>query len=84
VNPRYVERMTPTVTRELAEIGATVRRMREERGLLVQELAEKAGVTRWTITNVEAGHVRAKGATLGRIALALGVPLSDITEGDRP
>ena len=69
-----------TATTRAELIGARVRRLREERGLLVRELAERANVTRWTVTNVEHGHVRAEGATLGRIAAALGVPLSELTD----
>lgn len=71
--------MARSTTPDVERIGATVRRIREQQGLRVRELAEKAGLTRWTITNIEAGHVRAHGSSLGRIARALGVDLSEIT-----
>lgn len=74
-----IVRYMPTWTRDADQVGSTVRKLREERGLLVQELAEMAGVTRWTVTNVESGHVQARGRTLYLIAQALDVELSDIT-----
>lgn len=64
-----------TVPRK-TRIGSALRTLRVERGLLVRELAEKSGVSRWTITNIENGHVRAEDVTLSKLARGLGVSLS--------
>lgn len=65
------------------DIGATVRKLREERGMRIRELAGTARVSEETIRLVENGLRRAKGATYGRIAQGLGVSLDQLlTEDD--
>jgi HTH-type transcriptional regulator / antitoxin HipB len=55
-----------------ADFGAAFRRERKARGLTQQRVAEKAGVTRFTITQLESGknvglhHVLAALAVLGK------------------
>lgn len=47
---------------------------REFRGLTKNELAEKVGKTASAISQFESGRARPDGLTLGRVALALGLP----------
>jgi transcriptional regulator with XRE-family HTH domain len=54
--------------------GQRVARIRQERGLSVQELATKARTTYQTIWRIETGHMKAPSIVLAqRIARALGV-----------
>lgn len=57
---------------------ASVRELRELKGLSQVELANVAGVTVATISRLENGHPVNK-ATLKHISRALGVPLDKIT-----
>lgn len=60
-------------------IGAKVRRLRLERGWTQQELADEAGLTSMTVSNVERtsrGIPRLE--TVGKLARALGVSFSDL------
>jgi HTH-type transcriptional regulator/antitoxin HipB len=56
-------------------IGEEVRRLRAERGLSQQELAERIGVTQSVVARLEAGGVEPRLSTLDRVAQALGVEL---------
>lgn len=54
-------------------IGEEVRRLRIERGLSQQELAERIGLSQSVIARLEAGGVEPRLSTLDRVAKALGV-----------
>lgn len=56
-------------------IGEDVRRLRTERGLSQQELAERMGVAQSVVARLEAGGVEPRLSTLDRVAQALGVEL---------
>ena len=59
------------------EIGELVRSARKRARLTQDELAERAGLTRTSITNVEAGNQQLRVHTLINISDALGVsPMS--------
>lgn len=57
-----------------------LRDWRTERLLSVRELAQAAGVTHTTLIQLEHGRQRPHYATMRRIAEALGVPATEITE----
>jgi XRE family transcriptional regulator of biofilm formation len=58
----------------IPKLGERVQRLREQRGLTVQELAERAGTTYQTIWRIERGEQRDPSVALTRgIARALGV-----------
>jgi len=59
-------------------IGDKVRELRKARGLLQEELAERAGVSTQTVRNVEAGRFNTKTETLVKIARALDVPVGEL------
>lgn len=59
-------------------VGRRVREARAERGWTLDQLAERSGVSRRMIVNVEAGTSNASIATLLRLASALHVSLADL------
>ena len=59
----------------------TLREWREFHGLSYRQLAQLAGVARWTVTRIEAGHARrVNRSTMLRLAGALGIHPSVIAE----
>ena len=62
-------------------LGASVRRLRKQRGLSQEELAEAAGLSRRELGRIERGEVEApRPDTVEQIADAFGVPLADLTD----
>jgi transcriptional regulator with XRE-family HTH domain len=59
-------------------VGRRVRESRAERGWTLDQLADRSGVSRRMIVNVEAGTSNASIATLLRLASALRVSLADL------
>jgi transcriptional regulator with XRE-family HTH domain len=55
----------------------TVRHMRKMRGMSQQELAERAGVTQNTVSEIELGHRDPHPATLRKLAKALDVEVAE-------
>lgn len=55
-------------------IGSNVVRLREERGMLQDDLAKKAGITRIQVSRIENGHHEPTATVLFALADALGVP----------
>ncbi|OBJ48119.1 hypothetical protein A9W94_00590, partial [Mycobacterium asiaticum] len=66
------------------EIRHRLRIAREFAGLEQRELADLIGVSRNTIGNAETGGVKPRRITLNAWALACGVPVSWILNGDGP
>lgn len=64
-------------------VGERLRWLRERHGLTQQELAEKSGINRVTISKIESGHVEPRAKTLTRLLEAIGVELSTFWEGTR-
>src|SRR5215813_13630849 len=68
-------------------IAETVHASRAARGLSVNALAERSGVSRAMIAKIERGEAQATAALLGRLSAALGLTLSELfarTEGQTP
>jgi transcriptional regulator with XRE-family HTH domain len=59
------------------QIGAVIARMRKERSITLQTLAQRSGLTKGYLSKIENGHKSPPVSTLSRIAQALGVELSD-------
>lgn len=59
-------------------VGDKVRELRKERGWLQQDLADRAGVSMQTVSNLETGRHVPGMATLAKVARALGVPLGQL------
>lgn len=78
VNSRRVGRLT-----DADEVGKRIREMMDQRGWSIGTLAARSGVDKGHISVMLRGRVPNPGTTtLGKIAEALGVPLSEIT-GER-
>lgn len=68
----------PAPSPDLRALGVEIARLRRERAMSIDRLAEAAGVHRKSIIEIEAGRVAAKISTLHGIAHALGVPLPEL------
>jgi transcriptional regulator with XRE-family HTH domain len=59
-------------------IAVNVKRARKERGLSQEELADRAGVHRTYVSQIERGVKNATFVSLDKIAQALGTPLAEL------
>jgi transcriptional regulator with XRE-family HTH domain len=62
-------------------VGARVRELRADRGLTQLRLAERSGISRPSIANVEAGRQNVSLRQLCALASALGVEVGDLVAG---
>lgn len=62
----------------MSAVQKVIRQMREARGLSQKALADLAGVTRQTISNIERGAFPPKRESLEAISAAFGVPVWEI------
>jgi transcriptional regulator with XRE-family HTH domain len=60
------------------QLGSEMRRLREEGGLTVEELAEKSGISASTIRAVERGTREARGDTVAKLAKPLGLTFDEV------
>jgi transcriptional regulator with XRE-family HTH domain len=67
-----------TLTDTHARLAARLRRLRDEHGLTLDGLAERAGVSRSMISLVERGESSPTAAVLERLAAGLGVTLASL------
>jgi DNA-binding XRE family transcriptional regulator len=65
-------------TKTTHEVGATIRRLRETKGMTQEELADAVGMMRNNISRIEAAKHRPTLETLERIAKALKVSVADL------
>ena len=66
----------------LRRVGRRIREAREREGLSVSGLARLAGVSRRTLTEIEAGRANPTLSNLAALAESAGVPLEDLVAGD--
>jgi transcriptional regulator with XRE-family HTH domain len=59
-------------------IGANIKRLREAQGLSQEELADRAGLHRTYVSQLERAVKNATFLSLDKIARALGVPLAEL------
>jgi transcriptional regulator with XRE-family HTH domain len=59
-------------------LGQAIRRLRQERALTQRELADAADVNETWISHIEAGRTNPAWGTVVRIAVALGVSVSEL------
>ncbi|GAB4103983.1 helix-turn-helix domain-containing protein [Micromonospora taraxaci] len=74
--------MAPEPAAPLATIAAALRRERERVGVSLTELARRAGVSKSTVSQLEAGTGNPSVETLWALGVALGVPFSRLVEPD--
>ncbi|HUI06392.1 MAG TPA: helix-turn-helix transcriptional regulator [Verrucomicrobiae bacterium] len=67
----------------LTAFGLNVRKQREARGLTQEALAEKADLDQTYISGIERGVRNPSILSIAKMAKALGVPLSQLTNGMR-
>ena len=58
-------------------LGESIRRIRQEKGLSQGEMQKRTGILRSYLSRVENGHTVPSFATLQRLASAMGVALAD-------
>ena len=68
-------------TGERVRVGATVRHMREMRGMTPTELASAVDISRAYLVNIEAGRKRLTPVLAAKVADALAVPQIAIVSG---
>lgn len=74
----------PTELETLADnLGANLRRARQQRGLTQQQLAKLSGVPRSTLANLEAGGANPTLAVLANLSGALGLSLEELLGAPR-
>jgi XRE family transcriptional regulator, fatty acid utilization regulator len=59
-------------------VGLELRRLREEKGITVEELAKKSGISLTTIRVVERGARNPRGDTIARLAKPLGLTFDEV------
>ncbi len=64
-----------------AELGATIRRLRDERGFSLKEVAMRSGLTQSFLSQVERNLTSPSVASLRKVAQAFDVPLSALFQG---
>ncbi|CAM5483572.1 helix-turn-helix domain-containing protein [Leifsonia shinshuensis] len=70
--------MQPGDTSVLAHLGENLRRLRRDRSLSQEALAQASGISRRTIINLEAGETNVSLVALDRLAGALGATFTDL------
>ena len=65
-----------------AAVGTQVKRRREQRGMAAAELARQAGLSKATLSQIEAGNGNPTIETLDAIAVTLRIPLTDLLTRD--
>lgn len=78
---RSAARSSPLVTEGLARLGKRVRRLRLEKGLSQEQVAERAALDPKHLQAIEGGHVNVTFASLVGIAKALGMRLAELLKG---
>lgn len=69
---------SPTISNVLAEVGPRLRRLRDERGVTLTELAAVTGISKSTLSRLESGQRKPSLELLLPIADAHQVPLDDL------
>ncbi|WP_096434974.1 helix-turn-helix domain-containing protein [Alteribacter populi] len=65
------------------QVGITVRKMRQERGMNLQELADLIGVSKLTLGNIERGEANPSLTVIWKIANGLSIPISLLLKEDQ-
>jgi transcriptional regulator with XRE-family HTH domain len=75
---------TPQLDQLTVQIARSIRAHRQARGLTVAALAAKAGLSKSSLTTIEAGLGNPSVETLWRLASAMDVPLGAILDHEEP
>jgi transcriptional regulator with XRE-family HTH domain len=69
---------------EPPRVGATLQSLRQTRGLSLDELSRRAGVSKSMLSQIERNQANPTVAVVWRLANALGVDLAEMLGGERP
>lgn len=69
---------------EPPRVGHTLAALRQSRALSLDELSRQAGVSKSMLSQIERNQANPTVAVVWRLANALGVPLAELLDGDRP
>jgi transcriptional regulator with XRE-family HTH domain len=72
---REISRAAAAEPFDPADLGATVRALREQRGLTIAFVARQVGVSAAAISQIESGAVHPSLSTLRKLAASLGIPV---------
>ncbi|MCX5095564.1 helix-turn-helix domain-containing protein [Streptomyces sp. NPDC001002] len=70
------------VSSTAAAVGAKIRLRRQQRGMSAAEMARRAGLSKATLSQLEAGNGNPTIDTLDAIAIALRIPIADLLARD--
>ncbi len=73
----------PELDPELVRVGATIKALREARGMTQERLSHAAMLSRAYVANVEAGRKKASMKAIARLAEALVVPQISLIRPDQ-
>ena len=80
--PKSITRTYSRYSREAtALLGALIREARNERKLTVQELADRAGISRGMLQRIENGNLKCEIGAVFEVAAIVGVKLFDADDG---
>jgi transcriptional regulator with XRE-family HTH domain len=65
------------------QIGPRIKHLRREKGLTLEVLAKRTGITKGYLSKIERGIQTPPISTLSRIAVALGIDMADFFTADR-
>ena len=69
----------PDAPKPQAALGGAIRQLREKAGLSQEELADRAGLSRGWVSEIESGRKSPMWRTVEQLAGGLGVRMIDIT-----
>lgn len=72
----------PPASSRSAAIGVQIGLRRSQRGMSAAELARRAGISKTTLSNLEAGEGNPTVGTLDALAVALRIPMTDLLASD--
>ena len=79
--PKTIARTYSHYSREaVALLGALIREARNERKFTVQELAERAGISRGLLQRIEKGNLKCEIGAVFEVATIIGIKLFDADE----
>ena len=73
--------MTGPTTDFLSQLGEQLRARRQDAGLTVQQLADRSGVSRRMLTQIELGQANPSLVTVDKVARALGTDFASLARG---
>lgn len=79
----FFSNIKPSEQQEV-DVGGSLRRIRENKGLTIRSLAEKSGLSVNTLSLIENGKTSPSVGTLQQLAFALQVPITSFFETETP